>query len=331
LAADTVAQALSMQDNFMSGRSPDSATAIASADPTFGVYDLPANLAGTVFAFNAEITVDHLLSGSASLFSNTPNGPLMGAQVNNDADLADSISVDANTTLNLTSSNFATVGNVTLGANAQLVSLNGVALASAADELQTSPNANAAVQGDFDISGGAVYGPTTAGKSLAIEGVLRGGGTVHGNVVAAGQDPGDPAQQQYFPTNGTMNFANVTLDINGTVAAGTTESPTGYSSILVNGNITLDKNQMGTLTVLFDPGFVPAANESFALFVSTQSNITGDFATLDFPDLSGDGLAWNWAPSAGTLSLVAVPEPAAGALIFGAGALGLLALRRRRS
>ena len=149
-------------------------------------------------------------------------------------------------------------------------------------------------------------------------------------MVPFGIDPGDPSQQVYFPSNGTEVITNATLDIESDTPATGNNDPTGYSNVLVNGNISLDPFQEGTLQITFDSGFTPEAGDSFALFVSTNNDITGDFSTDEFPNLPS-GLTWNWQPSIGTLSIMgAVPEPAAYALIFGAGMLGLMVLRRRR-
>ena len=222
----------------------------------------------------------------------------------------------------MVSNNVAVVGNVTLGASSQIVSLNGIELASAADEVQAAGNAT--ISGNFNLNGGNIAGPAAGNGSLSITGNLIGGGTITGNVALLGVFPDGPSTQVWFPVFPTSHPQLSLTDATFNIA-----SATSYDTVIVHGRILLDPNSDGLLTVNLVDGFTPVAGDSFELFQSTTDTIINDFAGDDFATLPGN-LTWNWVPSTGTLSVLAVvPEPADYALIFGASLLGLLLLRRR--
>jgi hypothetical protein len=72
-------------------------------------------------------------------------------------------------------------------------------------------------------------------------------------------------------------------------------------SLAVGGNLAYG----GTLNVSILSG-TPALNNSFKLF--TAASISGNFTATNLPALSG-GLAWNWNPANGTLSVVSGVNP----------------------
>ncbi len=80
----------------------------------------------------------------------------------------------------------------------------------------------------------------------------------------------------------------------------------------------------GTLNVVWWSGFAGAAGDSFDLF-DWNASVSGRFGSLVLPALA-DGLAWQTGDlyAGGTLSIAAVPEPAAWLLMLtGVGALRL--------
>ena len=323
---------LSANNTYAGGTTLSSGTLIVAADASLGAYGAPVAINGGTFTTNANITIDRPVTGSGGTISATNFNMDIGSLGASGVNYSGNVFVGANASITFVSSSLAVVGNVTLAANARVVSINGLSLASAADNLQAATNANSIVQGDFEMNGGTIYGANANGKSLSIEGVLRGAGTVDGNVQAFGVDAGDPGEQTFNPnssTNYTTKILSANVDIeNTTIGTGNTS---GYSYYYVNGNISLNPNGGGTLTVTFDDGFTGEAGDSFAIFQSTNNKITGDFDFFDYSNATlSDNLAWNFAPSTGILSIVAVPEPAAYALIFGASLLGLVTLRRRK-
>lgn len=104
---------------------------------------------------------------------------------------------------------------------------------------------------------------------------------------------------------------------------------TGYDALDVTGALAFD----GTLQVSFIDGFTAAsftAGTTFNLF--DWGSASGTFSTLNLPDLSAYGFAWDTSAlyTTGELSVSAVPEPSTYAAFAGLAALGLVALGRRR-
>ena len=106
---------------------------------------------------------------------------------------------------------------------------------------------------------------------------------------------------------GTIEVVLGTLAVNGSYTqtaagaltvhlAGLTPG-TQFGRLQVNGTAMLD----GTLNVVLDDGFSPAAGDSFRIL--TFSSRGGDFATENFPDL-GDGLSFSPVYDATGLNLV---------------------------
>ncbi len=318
---------LSGTNTYAGGTTLDSGTLIVASDAALGETGEPLTINGGVFTSNASITDDRPVSGTGGQIAATNFSLIMGVQATNGFNFSGCVSAGANNSLSVVSNSPATVGNVTLGANAQLVSIGpGIVLASASDQVQTPTNANSTISGNFDLNGGNIAGPTASVDTLNIEGTLSGGGTIHGNVLAFSVDPDGPATQEWFPSSPTAHptqqFEDVTLNI---------ASATSYDKEIVNGGrILFNPNGGATLTINLLDGFTPTAGETFTLFMATGGILaSSDFDNFDFPDISNDNLAWNWVNTAGTLSVVAVvPEPSAYALIFGASMLGVLILRR---
>jgi hypothetical protein len=103
-----------------------------------------------------------------------------------------------------------------------------------------------------------------------------------------------------------------------------------YDAFDITGNLSLG----GTLDIDLLDMFAPSHGDNFDLF--TAESITGNFASLLFPELDGD-LLWDLAlyeDFSGSidvlrLSVSSVPVPAA-VWLFGSGLLGLLGVARRK-
>jgi fibronectin-binding autotransporter adhesin len=160
--------------------------------------------------------------------------------------------------------------------------------------------------GTLALTGTNTYtgGTTVSNGVLAVDGSLAAGSAV--TVTAAGTLSG----------NGTIG-GNVT--VNGTIAPGTTTNAatlTALGNVTIAGTITakLDLNNSandelvvggaltygGTLNVILLSG-TPALNQTFKLFNATSES--GSFVATNLPALTA-GLAWNFNPSSGVLSVV---------------------------
>ena len=146
--------------------------------------------------------------------------------------------------------------------------------------------------GNTVVSNGTlvVNGSLAAASAVTVtaNGTLSGSGTVGGPVTVNGTiTPGNPG------TNGLLTCsANVT--ING--AALMKLNNLTNDALMVGGTLTYG----GTLNVPVLAG-TPALNNSFKLF--TAASYSGNFTVTNLPALSS-GLAWNWNPANGTLSVV---------------------------
>jgi len=135
-----------------------------------------------------------------------------------------------------------------------------------------------------------INGSLAAASAVTVtaNGTLSGIGTVGGPVTVNGTiTPGNPG------TNGLLTCsANVT--ING--AALMKLNNLTNDALVAGGTLTYG----GTLNVPLLAG-TPALNNSFKLF--TAGSYSGNFTVTNLPAL-GSGLAWNWNPANGTLSVV---------------------------
>jgi hypothetical protein len=121
----------------------------------------------------------------------------------------------------------------------------------------------------------------TASGGVSLQGgTLSGTGTINGNVVNSGA----VVSVGTSTTTGILKITgSYTQTETGTLAIklGGTTAGTGYDQLQVTGATTLD----GTLTVTLINGFNPALNNTFNIL--TFGSHTGDFATENFPALSG--------------------------------------------
>jgi hypothetical protein len=128
--------------------------------------------------------------------------------------------------------------------------------------------------------GGGTLTVTTGDSLLDLEGgVLNGPGTINANVLNAARiNVGGDGTVGLLTLNGsfTQTAAGVlAVDLGGTAVG------TGYDQLHVSGSASLD----GTLSVHLVAPFSPTLGDTFA--VLSYSSRSGDFATRDFPTLSG--------------------------------------------
>jgi autotransporter-associated beta strand protein len=128
--------------------------------------------------------------------------------------------------------------------------------------------------------------------SVASGATLGGTGSINGSVTVSGTlSPG-------VSSIGTLTMSNSLTLISASATIMELNAATPASDRVIGiGTLTYS----GTLTVLNTAGTL-AAGQSFQLFSAT--NYFGNFTATNLPAL-GTGLAWNWAPSSGTLSVVA--------------------------
>jgi autotransporter-associated beta strand protein len=175
----------------------------------------------------------------------------------------------------------------------------------------------------IDNSTGSAFG--TGAVTIGAAGTLTGAGSFTGALENNGTyAPGNSPDLQTLASFSQGSTGLLQMELGG-LARGT-----GYDALDITGAAAFD----GTLAVTFYGGFTAAnlsAGDSFNLF--DWGSVSGTFATLDLADLSAYGLAWDSSAlyTTGVLSVTtaAIPEPSTYALIFGAGALGFAAYRRR--
>jgi hypothetical protein len=200
---------------------------------------------------------------------------------------------------------------------------------------------------DFDSSVGLVNNGTVAASSggiLTVGGSFTNTGTVHlagGTITTAGSLPiGTGTLAGSGDIEGDLDLSNAaaTLAMN----IGGRDQSIDYDSINIDGNVTLG----GNLSLAFTNGFGASVNSSDVFVLMTlgdSGTFTGSFAdvasgsTLEVAGNLGsfEVLYANSGPDAGELLIenfqpnpaVQIPEPTSIGLL---GAIGLLALRRRR-
>ncbi len=169
-------------------------------------------------------------------------------------------------------------------------------------------------------SSGSAFG--TDGVTVASGATLKGSGSFTGPLTLVAGATLSPGNSPGLMTigSGSMLSGTTLMELAG-LSRGTT-----YDAINVSGAGTITFG--GTLQVTLTGGFSPVSGNSFNLFSFTTGSST--FATLDLPALTA-GLVWDQTAlyTSGTLSVSAIPEPSTYAAIFGVGALGFAAWRRR--
>ena len=162
--------------------------------------------------------------------------------------------------------------------------------------------------GTITVGAGRSFSVSNAANATftnAATGIINGEGTVNVTggsptvsnlgTIAPGLSPGVLAWQGNVPMGGTSVLA---IELGGTTVG------TGYDQLDASGySLTLD----GTLDVQLVSGFVPNLGDQFT--VLTFGARTGDFPTVNLPDLSGQGLAWDRAFSSTDMVLSVVPLP----------------------
>ena len=185
-------------------------------------------------------------------------------------------------------------------------------------------------------SGGLLTAASSDGIRLYADGHLSGDATINSRVENRGTvapsmrytlAPAEPGGNTLFLSE--MRGPASTLTIDGDylqTADGLLDLKLGETSdrLVVTGGFTLG----GLLRVGWFDGFSPLTGTSYDLFDFGSS--AGTFESLDLPALDA-GLAWDTTAlySSGIITVSAVPEPGASALLAGLGVL-VLELRRRR-
>jgi autotransporter-associated beta strand protein len=186
----------------------------------------------------------------------------------------------------------------------------------------------------IDVKAGATMdvGGVIGGFVLGPEQVLKGGGTVLGPIAMNGTiAPGSNAV-------GTLTVSALASFNTGSTLDIELNGPANFDRLTTNG-ISLD----GTVNLKITLGFAPAEGTQFLIVDNTSLDLVGGATgrfTWDGPEgLLSEGemfyagaqlfsITYQGGVGANDVILVAIPEPSTTAAI--AGALGLLALRRRR-
>lgn len=225
--------------------------------------------------------------------------------------------VSSGATLQLQAADQAQLGSATtLAANSRLASLNGVLISSGTTLGATG---NATIEGAV-TNQGMVNGPTGGGQALTFADAVNGAGGYSGNIrFSGGFAPGNSPAAVTFTGNATFDASSVLEMELGGLTPGS-----GYDKVIVAGLLTLGG---GTLAVSEWNDFAPASGNVFDLL--DWGSLSGSFSQVTLPTL-GDGLAWDTSRLYldGTISVAAVPEPQAYAMVLAG--LGLLAFSTRR-
>ncbi|MEO8044331.1 MAG: hypothetical protein ABI674_05445 [Spartobacteria bacterium] len=146
---------------------------------------------------------------------------------------------------------------------------------------------------------------TSASVAIAPGGLLRGNGSISGDVSSSGQiAPGDSLGTLTIVGNLTQDAASkLIFEISGT-------SPDAQSHLSVTVSATLD----GTVEVRFTNGFLPVQGQVFEL-VDVSGTVSGSFAQVIFPDLRS-GFQFSTQFVSGRYQITALSDgaPAAGLL-----------------
>lgn len=172
--------------------------------------------------------------------------------------------------------------------------------------------------GTVDVFGTVTGDLAVGGNLVFIANAEMEGSLVNAGTVSPGDNPGSLIISGDFTQAGSS-----TLIMN----IGGLEQGVSYDLVGVNGTLTL----AGALEIVQADSFNPALGDSFVLFAF--GNIVGTFDSIAAFSLD-EGLMWDFSKLYidGSVSISAVPEPAACAILLALLALGVTtALRRRRN
>jgi len=175
--------------------------------------------------------------------------------------------------------------NATVAANGPLVLGNGTAnciqfsggtLDVGAHAVALNAPGTTRAPGLTDIRGGSISAPTYELQSATSVQLLRGFGTISGNLrsterIAPEGAVGDPTGR--ISVTGALTLLSGTSQLECDIDAG------DYDIMFVGGNVTLD----GTLTVQFVNGFVPTRGDSWPILRSQSGGIIGSFDVANLP------------------------------------------------
>lgn len=181
--------------------------------------------------------------------------------------------------------------------------------------------------GGTTVTAGTLMVNNTTGWGLGNGGVVvKSGATLGGTGRLDGTVQVD-AGATFAPgaSAGSMLLGSLNLDGVLEIEIGGTTQGTEYDRIELAGSSSTLK---GILDVALINGFTPAEGDTFDIVHAFFGGLDVDFAEVNLPDLSAQGLAWQLNTDGSTLSLEVIPEPASLALL---GLGGLTLLSRRRS
>jgi hypothetical protein len=185
--------------------------------------------------------------------------------------------------------------------------------------------------GSVSVGAGARIDANGAGGYSQTEGVTKGAGEIRalqGGVTVIGGEimPGGPHEPGTLKVDGNYTQkgdADLVIEIDG---AGSGD----FSVLDVLGAASLDGR------VIFDFGFTPLAGETFTFLMATPGELSGKFESDAFDGFDCSMCTLSYDALAGTVTLdingsvaTATPEPSSWVLMS-AGALGLIAIRRRK-
>jgi autotransporter-associated beta strand protein len=176
--------------------------------------------------------------------------------------------------------------------------------------------------GPTTVSSGLLLANNTVGSATGLGavlvqavGTLGGTGIIGGDTVISGAlAPGNGVGTLTFITNLTLNSGSSTnIELGGL-------APGAFDSLSVDSTLTYG----GTLSLSLVNGFTPQIGDTFEIFRDFNA-FFGSFSSVTFSDPS---IVGQFAPSSGTLSVVAIPEPSS-ILLVGIGVFVFVRRRKR--